>query len=291
MHLTTGQLFAIALDIILAALIAVIYRTGERKYIWKTISDLGLIRLASDILSLGGLMLLARFPTSPMRTTYFISFYVCYFAQVGVEYKLFYEVYRKATVPFTGFSRWSKAIFAWIVVVMVVLTLSTIGNSNAGMDFWARAGFNTMRAVETVSVCVAAMLCYLVRSMGMPWRSKVFGIMGGFVLGSIASILQVVQVQMNLVSNQILSDLVTASSYVIFITWIAYAFLPEPLPRPVTLPAESPVYRWSQIASALGTKTQVAVPEPQHSFFLADVEKVVDKVFTRHMQETTDSAS
>ncbi len=135
------------------------------------------------------------------------------------------------------------------------------------------------------------MLCYLVRSMGMPWRSKVFGIMGGFVLGSIASILQVVQVQMNLVSNQILSDLVTASSYVIFITWIAYAFLPEPLPRPVTLPAESPVYRWSQIASALGTKTQVAVPEPQHSFFLADVEKVVDKVFTRHMQETTDSAS
>ena len=291
MHLTTGQILAIAPDMIFAALIAVIYRTGERKYIWKTVSDLGLIRLAADILSLFALMLLARFPTSPMRTAYFIYFYLSYFAQVGVEFKLFYEVYRKATVPFTGFSRWSKAIFAWIVVVMVVLTLTTIGNSNAGTDFWARAGINTMRAVETVSVCVAAMLCYLVRSMGMSWRSKVFGIMGGFVLGSLASILQVVQVQMNLVSNQILTGLVTASSYVIFITWIGYAYLPEPLPRPVTLPADSPVYRWSQIASALGTKTQVAVPEPQHSFFLADVEKVVDKVFTRHMQESTDSAS
>ncbi len=291
MHLTAGQFLGFLLDIVFAALIGVIYRTGERKYIWKTVSNLGLIRFVSDILILSAFMLLARFPTSPMRTAYFILFYLTYFAQVGFEFKLFYEVYRKATVPFTGFSRWSKAIFAWIVVIMVVLTLSTIGNSNAGHDFWARAGLNTMRAVETVSVCVAAMLCYLVRSMGLPWRSKVFGIVGGFVLSSLGSILQIVQVQMNLVSNQILSDLVAACSYVMMVTWIIYAYLPEPLPRPVTLPAESPVYRWSQIASALGTKAQVAVPEPQHSFFLADVEKVVDKVFTRHMQETTDSTS
>uniref|UniRef100_E6PYC1 Uncharacterized protein n=1 Tax=mine drainage metagenome TaxID=410659 RepID=E6PYC1_9ZZZZ len=52
----------------------------------------------------------------------------------------------------------------------------------------------------------------------------------------------------------------------------------------MTLPADSPVYRWSQIAMALGNKgAQVALPEPQHSFFLTDVEKVVDRVFARNM--------
>ena len=64
--------------------------------------------------------------------------------------------------------------------------------------------------------------------------------------------------------------------------WVAYCALPEPVRKPVVVPANSTIYRWNEIASALGhTGTQVAVVQPASSFFLTDVEKVVDKVLTR----------
>ncbi len=289
MDLTNAQIIALLLDALMSACVAVLYRTGERKYLWKTVSDLAILRFTAVSVMSCLLYVLSIHPISQMRTAYFVSFYLFYLGSVALTLKLFYEVYRKATVPLVGFSRWGLSIFAWIVVVMIVMTLMTMGNSNAGTDFLARAGINMMRAVETVNVCLAAFICYLIRSMGLSLRSKVFGIMGGFMVGSTGTIIQAVQYQLHIQSNPILSAIVVGSCYLTLAVWIGYAFLPEPLPRPVTVPADSPVYRWSQIAASLGTKTQVAMPEPQHSFFLADVEKVVDKVFTRHMQETPET--
>jgi hypothetical protein len=47
----------------------------------------------------------------------------------------------------------------------------------------------------------------------------------------------------------------------------------------------STIYRWNEIASALGhSGTQVAVPQPANSFFLTDVEHVVDKVLSRNLK-------
>jgi hypothetical protein len=66
--------------------------------------------------------------------------------------------------------------------------------------------------------------------------------------------------------------------------WIAYAVLPEPARKPVTVAVNSAIYKWDQIASALGHKgTQVAV-QPSPSFFLVDVEKVVERAFVRTLK-------
>ena len=48
--------------------------------------------------------------------------------------------------------------------------------------------------------------------------------------------------------------------------------LPEPARKPVVMPANSTIYRWNEIAAALGHGTQVAVQQPANSFFLTDVE-------------------
>jgi len=53
----------------------------------------------------------------------------------------------------------------------------------------------------------------------------------------------------------------------------------------VTVPVNSAIYKWDQIASALGHKgTQVAVQQPSPSFFLVDVEKVVERAFVRTLK-------
>jgi hypothetical protein len=52
------------------------------------------------------------------------------------------------------------------------------------------------------------------------------------------------------------------------------------------MPVNSTIYRWNEIASALGhTGTQVAVQQPASSFFLTDVESVVDRVLTRNLKK------
>jgi len=69
-------------------------------------------------------------------------------------------------------------------------------------------------------------------------------------------------------------------------TWVTYCALPEPARRPVLIPVNSTIYRWNEIASALGhTGTQVAVPQPANSFFLSDVESVVEKVLNRNLKD------
>jgi hypothetical protein len=51
------------------------------------------------------------------------------------------------------------------------------------------------------------------------------------------------------------------------------------------MPVNSTIYRWNEIASALGhTGTQVAAPQPAGSFFLTDVEDVVEKVLNRALK-------
>jgi hypothetical protein len=67
--------------------------------------------------------------------------------------------------------------------------------------------------------------------------------------------------------------------------WVAYCAMPEPARKPVVMPVNSTIYRWNEIASALGhTGTQVALQQPANSFFLTDVEKVVEKVLTRNLK-------
>jgi len=68
-------------------------------------------------------------------------------------------------------------------------------------------------------------------------------------------------------------------------TWVVYCTLPEPVRKPVVMPVNSTIYRWNEIASALGhTGTQVAVQQPANSFFLTDVENVVEKVLNRNLK-------
>jgi hypothetical protein len=67
--------------------------------------------------------------------------------------------------------------------------------------------------------------------------------------------------------------------------WVVWCALPEPARKPVVMPASSTIYRWNEIASALGhTGTKVAV-HPASGFFLSDVEKVVEDVLARNLKD------
>ena len=142
-----------------------------------------------------------------------------------------------------------------------------------------------MRSVSILELCLLAFLCLSMNALRLSVRDMAFGISLGFGLMSSSDFI----VASFLSRNTSLTDpLQFVSESVILLalgTWIAYAALPEPARQPVMMPVNSSIFRWNEIASALGhTGTQVAVQQPASGFFLTDVEKVVEEVLNRNLK-------
>jgi hypothetical protein len=144
-----------------------------------------------------------------------------------------------------------------------------------------------MRSVSVLELCLLAFLCLSMNALRLSVRDLAFGIALGFGMLSANDfvISSLLARNASLTSPlQFVSESITLLSLGV---WLAFLALPEPVRKPVVLPANSTIYRWNEIASALGhTGTQVAVVQPASSFFLTDVEKVVDKVLTRNLRES-----
>jgi len=138
--------------------------------------------------------------------------------------------------------------------------------------------------VSLLELCLLAFLCLSMNALRLSVRDMAFGIALGFGLMSANDFVVVSLMNGN---GSLIAPLQFVYQSLVLValgTWVAYAALPEVARRPVTVHVNSTIYRWNEIASALGHPgTQVAV-QASSSFFLTDVEKVVEKVLNRSMK-------
>ncbi len=288
MALSPSYYCVVAVDLLSNALLLFLFGRMQLRKKWKWMYMYLFVRLLFGLSAQCVALLQSHLTPHEFARTYFVVFYIGFLALLVTTYTLYVEIFRRVMVPFPGFAKHARKLGYLAAAMILVLVFASIGSANPGTDWLARTGFALARASGTVDLCIAALLSFLAYSL-LPAKSKAFGIILGFLIGDLGDMAQIIALQLHV---NIASSVYTLSGFTNVIAagiWITYAFLPEPLPRPVTFPADSPVYRWSQIAGALGTKAQVTMPAQQPSFFLADVEKVVDKVFSRHMQETPEN--
>ncbi len=144
-----------------------------------------------------------------------------------------------------------------------------------------------MRSVSVLELCLLAFLCFAMNALELSPRDRAFGFALGFGVLSANDFITVSLMSSKTALTAPLQFAYEAVVLAILGLWVAYAAQPEPARKPVVISANSAIYRWNEIASALGHKgTNVAVPAPANSFFLTDVEKVVDKVLTRNLRES-----
>ena len=195
------------------------------------------------------------------------------------------EVFRAALSAFTGLMKFGLVIFRWAVLASTIVTLSTISFAHRGILIIPDVAFGMMRSVSMIELCLLAFLCLCMNALRLSVKDLAFGIALGFglmasndfVMSSVLSRFTSLAAPMQFVYESVI--LLTQ------VTWIAYCVMPQRLRRPVMMPANSTIYRWNQIASALGhTGTQIAVPQHSNTFFLTDVEKVVEKVLNKNLK-------
>lgn len=216
---------------------------------------------------------------------YFLVYWVVYMASAVLVYFICLEVFRSALASLPGLLKFGLVIFRWAVLVSMIVTFATLPIANRGLYLLPDIGIALMRSVSLLELCLLAFLCLSMNALRLSVRDLAFGLALGFgVLSSndfIFASLAARFASLTAPSQFIYESVILLS----LSTWAVYCMLPEPVRKPVVMPVNSTIYRWNEIASALGhTGTQVAVQQPANSFFLTDVENVVEKVLNRNLK-------
>ena len=221
----------------------------------------------------GRLIATAEFERSAAQA-YFFVFWPDYIISAVVLFFVCMAVFRSALASLPGLLKFGLVIFRWAVLVSVIVTLSTVTFANRGFMILPDVGIALMRSVSLLELCLLGFLCLSMNALRLSVRDLAFGISLGFgvmsandfIFASLTARLATLTAPLQFVYESVI--LVSLG------TWVAYCALPEPARRPMTMPVNSTIYRWNEIASALGhTGTQVAVQQPANSFFLTDVER------------------
>jgi hypothetical protein len=216
---------------------------------------------------------------------YTFGFFATYLAAVILLFFICIEVFRSALSAFPGITKLAIVIFRWAGIVCVVVSLSSVSYSHIGLHIIGDILYSLMHSVSVLNLCLLAFLCLSMNALRLTVRDLSFGIALGFGLMSSGDFI-VASLSSRITSYNDPIEFVYESLILATLAiWTIYCVLPEPVRKPILMPASSTIYRWNEIASALGhTGTRVAVQQPANSFFLSDVERVVEKVLARNMK-------
>ncbi len=217
-------------------------------------------------------------------SVYFFSYWTIYIVSAALLFFICLEVFRSALSAFPGLMRIGLALFRWAILISLIVTFFSISFVHFGAHIIPEVADGLMRAVGVLALCLLAFLCLGMNALRLSARDAAFGIALGFGLMSANDFTFASLVSAHVSLTAPLQFAYEALVLAALLIWTVYCAWPEPARKPVVMPASSTIYRWNEIASALGhTGTQVAVQQPANSFFLTDVEKVVEKVLNRNL--------
>jgi hypothetical protein len=222
---------------------------------------------------------------------YFYCYWAVYIASAVALFFICLEVFRSALSSFSGLMRLGTVVFRWATLASLIVSITTIPFSHQGVLIIPDIAYAVMRSVSILELCLLAFLCLSMNALYLSARDKAFGIAVGFGLMSANDFILSSFWSRNTSLTSPLQFLNETLILCTLVVWVVYTALPEPVRKPVVLAANSTIYRWNEIAAALGHGTKVAVQQPANSFFLSDVEKVVDKVLTRTNLQGSESKS
>jgi hypothetical protein len=215
---------------------------------------------------------------------YFYLYYTVFIASAVLLFFICMEVFRSALSAFPGLMRFGIVIFRWAILASVIVSFSTINYSHRGVLLIPSIAFGLMRSVSIIELCLLGFLCLGMNALRLSARDIAFGIAMGLGVMSANDFVQSLVIS-NYTSLTAPWQFVYESAILATLgMWVTYCALPEPARQPIMVPANSLIFRWNEIATALGhTGTQVAV-QPAGGFFLTEAENAVEEALTQDLK-------
>ncbi|HZB87834.1 MAG TPA: hypothetical protein VE291_04170 [Terracidiphilus sp.] len=239
------------------------------------------LRLASAPALIGLLYLQAQPWGRQYFYLYFYAYWAVYLASAASLYFVCVEIFQTILSPFIGLSRLGTVVFRGVALVSIAVSILAIAYRPRGFQALPDIALGVMRSVSILELCLLGFICLCMNALHITRRDLAFGLSLG--LGMMAAN-DLITVSLVTHYTSLTAPIQLAYEGIFLVAlgvWVAYCALPESARKPVVMAPSSTIYRWNEIAAALGHGTKVAVQQPANSFFLSDVEKVVDKVLTR----------
>ena len=215
---------------------------------------------------------------------YFYPFWIVYGVSAIALFFVTLEIFRSVLAALSGLMRLGTIFFRWVALVSAVASLGSVSYSHPSLSIIPQLAVALMRAVSILELCLLAFLFLCINALQLSVKDLAVGFGLGFGLMSANDFILTMFITGHPSLNAPLQFAYQAVMILTIGMWVAYCTLPERARKPVIMPASSTIYRWNEIASALGHGTKVAVRQPANGFFLTDVERVVEKVLTRNLQ-------
>jgi hypothetical protein len=214
---------------------------------------------------------------------YFSLYWAVYIASAVILFFVCMEVFRSALSAFPGLMKFGIVIFRWAVLASIIVSFSTITFSHRGVLLIPSVAYGLMRSVSIVELCLLGFLCLGMNALRLSARDIAFGIALGMGMMSANDFVQSLVVSAYTSLTAPWQFVYESAILATLGMWVAYCALPEPAREPLMVPANSLIFRWNEIATALGhTGTQVAV-QPTGGFFLTEAENAVEEALTQDL--------
>ena len=215
---------------------------------------------------------------------YFFPSWAVYIASAISLFFVTLEIFRSVLSSFSGLMRLGTIVFRWVALVSAVASLGSVSYTHPSLALLPDFALALMRSVSILELCLLAFLCLCINALQLSFRDLAFGFGLGFGLMSANDLIVSAVISSRATLDAPLQFAYQGVTLLIVAGWAAYCAIPERVREPLVMPASSTIYRWNEIASALGHGTKIAVRQPANGFFLTDVERVVEKVLTRNLQ-------
>ena len=292
MPLSTATYLMSAIEFLLWASVGYLFWAKKLNKRFPAMSTYLALHIISMPILMGALILQSRPGGDWFFPVYFYGTYAVYIASAVILYFVCLEIFRYVLSAFSGLLRFGIVIFRWAALVSLIMSLTTVSFAHRGILVVPDLASSMMRSVSLLELCLLAFLGLSLSALQLPLRDISFGIALG--LGVMATNDFVVAALMKLDSKftDSFQLVYQAVGLIPLGVWIGYSALPEPVRKPLVIQANSTIFRLNEILMALGQKgVNVAVQQPANSFFLTDVEKVVEKVLNRNLKESESKAS
>jgi hypothetical protein len=285
MHSSLAQTVTVWLDLLFSVVVWALFLRPSlrRNYPWM----FGYLSVRAVTGVLVGFLLYGPLLASPELYTeaYFLLHWISYVVSAVLLFLGCLDVYRQALAPLRGLVRMGTTLFRWAAIASVLVTATTFTSITQGDGVLVKIGILLMRCVGTTELCLLALLMLSMRAIGLSPRSRPFGIALGLATLALVDCAESSVAVLHVSVNPSVQSIFEGATLVALGLWTLYAALPEPVAKQLTVRADSAIYKWDQIAVALGHKgTQVALQPATQSFFLVDVEKVVERAFVRTLK-------
>ena len=219
---------------------------------------------------------------------YFYTYWATYVAGAVVVFLVIQEMFQSSMDPFPGLKWLGTISFRWVACIsFVAASAALLTPGGKGDKFFLAIAAQAMRCESVFILSLLLFLVIAAGKLGLSYRSRVFGISFGFGImaaSDLAVSAAFLHHGQSIVTSTI-SLVGTGASLLTLTVWSVYFLRPEPARQTAALDPSSPLARWNEIATSLGQsggRVPAAVPAPANSFFLQDVEKVVDRILIKN---------